>query len=164
HNYRTSQEPPLLPPILPPPHPPIHLDPYAQSYHHFAPRTAPPPPPPFFNFPFPHPFLNSHTTAPPHFHHHSMKYHHPHPHSHHHHQSHAYPTHQQPYSYHPHLQRHQQYNTSNYMCKLIVLLNFYDKVKQNASGHYEHNNKMNTYIILDVSDHINVNENMKIYS
>ena len=115
HNYRTTQEQGLIPPILPPPPPPMHLDPYAQSYHHFAPRTAPPP---FFNFPFPHPFLNPHstTTTPSHFHHHSMKYHHPH----HHHPSHAYSTHQQQYPYHPHLQRQQQqYNNSNYMCKSI---------------------------------------------
>ncbi len=116
HSYRTSQEaPPLLPPILPPPPPPIHLDPYAQSYHHaFAPRAGPPP---FFNFPFPHPFLNAHPTpAPSHFHHHPMKYHH-----HHHHPSHGYPTHQQQYSYHPHLQRQQPYNNSNYMCKFVQI-------------------------------------------
>jgi hypothetical protein len=30
-----------------------------------------------------------------------------------------YPTHQQQFSYHPHLQRQQQYNNSNYMCKFI---------------------------------------------
>jgi hypothetical protein len=115
HNYRTSQEPSLLPPLLPPP-PPIHMDPYAQSYHHsFVPPTGPPP---FYNFPFPHPFLNPHSTsAPSHFHSHPMKYHHPH----HHHSSHGYPTHQQQYPYHPHLQRQQQYNNSNYMCKFSTI-------------------------------------------
>ncbi|CAF3731476.1 unnamed protein product, partial [Rotaria sordida] len=108
HNYRTSQEPPLIPPILPvppPPPPPIHIDPYVQTYHHFA----PPPPPPYFNFPYPHPFLNPHSTTSAHFHPHSMKYHHHHPHIH---PSHAYP---QQYPYHAHLQRQQQYNNSNYM-------------------------------------------------
>ncbi|CAF2471592.1 unnamed protein product [Rotaria sp. Silwood2] len=106
HNYRTLQEPPLMPPILPVPPPPIHIDPYAQTYHPFAPRV-PPPPPPFFNFPFPHPFLNPHApTTSTHFHPHSMKYHH------HIHPSHIYP---QQYPYHAHLQRQQQYNNSNYM-------------------------------------------------
>jgi hypothetical protein len=47
-----------------------------------------------------------------------MKYHH---HPHHHHPSHAYPTHQQQYPYHPHLQRQQPYNNSNYMCKFTTL-------------------------------------------
>lgn len=124
HNYRPAPEPPLLPPVIPPPPSALHLDPYAQSYHHpFASRAAPPPPA-YFNFPFPHPFLNPHSTsAPSHYHHQSMKYpphhHHPH-HHHHHHSSHGYPTHQQQYSYHPHLQRHPQYNNSNYMCKFLL--------------------------------------------
>ncbi|CAF0737909.1 unnamed protein product [Adineta steineri] len=83
---------------------PMHIDPYAQPYHHFDARTAP-----FFNFPFPNPFMNPHPAPPSnHFHPNSMKYHYPTP---------GYPTHQQPFSYHPHLQRQQQYNSSNYMCK-----------------------------------------------
>jgi hypothetical protein len=77
----------------------IHIDPYAQSFHHFNPRTTP-----FFNFPFTNPFINPHTT-PTHFHQNPIKYH--------------YPTHQQQYAYHPHLQRQQQYNNSNFMCKFI---------------------------------------------
>ncbi|UJR16302.1 hypothetical protein I4U23_003208 [Adineta vaga] len=94
-------------PQPPAPPPPIHMDPYAQPYHHFDARTAP-----FFNFPFPNPFMNPHPPAPPapppsnHFHHNAMKYHYP---------THNYPPHQQQFSYHPHLQRQQQYNNTNYM-------------------------------------------------
>jgi hypothetical protein len=81
----------------PPPQSSIHIDPYAQSFHHFDPRTTP-----FFNFPFTNPFINPHST-PTHFHQNPIKYH--------------YPTHQQQFAYHPHLQRQQQYNNSNFMCK-----------------------------------------------
>jgi hypothetical protein len=91
--------------VLPTPQPPsIHMDPYSQTYHHFDSRTAP-----FFNFPFANPFMNPHST-PAHFHHNPMKYH--------------YPTHQQQFSYHPHLQRQQQYNNSNYMRKFIHSIRF----------------------------------------
>ncbi|CAF4150930.1 unnamed protein product [Rotaria socialis] len=116
HSYRTSQEPSLISPTLPVAPPPIHMDPYAQPYHSFVPRAGPPP---FFNFPFPHPFLNPHpTTSTAHFHPHALKYHD----RHHHplHPSHVYPTHSQQYPYHAHLQRQQQYNNSNYMCKFTV--------------------------------------------
>ncbi|CAF4117226.1 unnamed protein product, partial [Rotaria magnacalcarata] len=116
HSYRTTQEPSLIPPILPVPPPPMHMDPYAQPYHPFVPRAGPPP---CFNFTFPHPFLNPHpTTSAAHFHPHALKYHH----RHHHplHPSHVYPTHPQQYPYHAHLQRQQQHNNSNYMCKFTV--------------------------------------------
>lgn len=119
HSYRTNSDsssssssvlPPMLPPSMGSNPSSLHLDPYAQSYHHFAPRASAAS---FFNFPFPHPFLNPHAApAPPaHFHpHHSMKYHPAAHHSHH-----TYPTHQSNYPYHPHLPRQQQYNNSNYM-------------------------------------------------
>ncbi|CAF0839062.1 unnamed protein product [Rotaria sp. Silwood1] len=97
--YSLSRNTQVLPRSQPPS---MHIDPYTQSYHHFDPRTTP-----FFNFPFHNPFMNPHpTTASTHFHHNSMKYHYP---------THSYPTHQQQYSYHPHLQSQQQYNNSNYM-------------------------------------------------
>ena len=99
--YSSGKRPQILP-APPPTQPAIHMDPYAQSFHHFDPRTSP-----FFNFPFANPFLNPHST-PSHFHQNPMKYH--------------YPTHQPPFSYHPHLQRQQQYNNPNYMRKFFVLL------------------------------------------
>ncbi|CAF1221352.1 unnamed protein product [Adineta ricciae] len=111
--YSTSRKSEHLPQPPAPPPPIHHMDPYAQPYHHFDTRTAP-----FFNFPFPNPFMNPHAAAPPpppppsnHFHHNSMKYHYP---------THSYPAHhhQQQFPYHPHLQRQQQYNNTNYMCKL----------------------------------------------
>jgi hypothetical protein len=91
--YSSSRKPQILPPQPAPSS--MHMDPYAQPFHHFDPRTSP-----FFNFPFPNPFINPHST-PTHFHQNSMKYH--------------YPTHQQQFAYHPHLQRQQQYNNPNYM-------------------------------------------------
>jgi hypothetical protein len=97
----SSRKQELLPPSQ---SPSIHIDPYTQAYHHFDARTAP-----FFNFPFPNPFMTPHAaTASTHFHPNTMKYHYP---------THTYPTHQQSFPYHPHLQRQPQYNNSNYMCK-----------------------------------------------